>query len=111
VKEDGESEPSSSEAELPGLSAPTEDIQMIAVEEDKESEKEEEPVLEQEGSNDGTETLQLPAETGEGEKERAAALEVEIAAKLKEELARFMMELKAQGKEADDEDVEEQIEL
>jgi hypothetical protein len=81
---------------------------MIAVEEDKESEKEEEPVLEQEGSNDGEEVLQLPGGTGAGEKERAAALELEIAAKLKEELARFMMELKAQGKEANDKDVEEQ---
>ena len=40
---------------------------MIAVEEDKESEKEEEPVLEQEGSNDGEEVLQLPGGTGAGE--------------------------------------------
>jgi hypothetical protein len=40
--------------------------------EDKESEKEEEPAGEQEGSNDGAKALQLPGETGDGDKERAA---------------------------------------
>lgn len=107
VKEDDESESSSSEEVLPGLPEPNEDISMIAVEEDKESEKEEEPVIEQEGSDDGEEALKLPEGAGDAEQERAAEFEVEVESKLQGELTRFMMELKASGKEANDREVEE----